>query len=74
MTLVDDSSGWAMGLFSAEATTWAVAHVLRDWVERHGVPRAILRDGSSFNHRDPVPLTQFGRMCGRLDIELIRSR
>jgi transposase len=80
LTLVDDATGTSLGLFSAQETIWAAVAVLRRWIERHGVPRALYTDWKNVYVRAPtederasniVPLTQFGRMCATLDIAII---
>ena len=82
VSLVDDATGTLLGRFSEEETTWAAAAVLRAWIERYGVPRAIYVDAKTVYVRPPTskelitgrtPLTQFGRMCARLGIELITA-
>jgi transposase len=53
LNLVDDATGTAMACFANDETTWAVADVLRAWVERYGVPRAIYTDWKSVYHAPP---------------------
>lgn len=53
INLVDDATGIAVGQFTEEETTWAVADVLRKWVERYGIPRAIYTDWKSVYHAKP---------------------
>ncbi len=66
-----------------EETIWAVANVLRRWIERYGVPLALYTDWKSVYVREPnaeervtgaVALTQFGRMCASLGIQIIAAR
>jgi transposase len=80
LTLVDDATGESLGLFSAQETIWAAVAVLRRWIERHGVPRALYTDWKNVYVRVPTeaergtgvaPLTQFGRMCAALGIAII---
>ncbi len=80
VSLVDDATGTTLSHFAAEETTWAVAGVLRAWVERYGIPRAIYADWKNVYQHEPGPrqqergettASQFGQMCGRLGIELI---
>jgi transposase len=82
MNMVDDATGTTLAHFSAEETTWAAAHVLRKWIERYGVPRALYTDWKNVYKRKPtakeelegtVPVSQFGRMCARLGIEIIAA-
>jgi transposase len=78
--MVDDATSISNGCFDAEETTWAAADTLRSWVEQYGIPRALYLDWKSVYHSAPtrrqrergeVPISQFGRMCAKLGIELI---
>ena len=73
--MVDDATTTALGRFSEEETTWAAAGVLRRWIERYGVPRALYTDWKNVYVRPPnaqerlrgeAAVTQFGRMCAKL--------
>jgi hypothetical protein len=78
--MVDDATSKGLGRFEDEETTWGVADTLRAWVEKHGIPRALYVDWKSVYQSAPtarqkqegiVPISQFGRMCQKLGIELI---
>lgn len=78
--MVDDATSRSDGRFSAEETIWAAAAVLRRWVEQHGVPLALYTDWKNVYVRPAteaeraaglVPLTQFGRMCAALQLQII---
>ena len=80
ITMVDDATSRSAGRFSAEETIWAAAAVLRGWIEAHGVPLALYTDWKNVYVRTAtaaeaaaglVPLTQFGRMCAALQIQII---
>jgi transposase len=80
LTMVDDATGQSVGAFDSQETIWAAARLLRAWIERHGIPRALYTDWKNVyvrvpNHKEretgAAPLTQFGRMCARLDITII---
>jgi transposase len=82
INLVDDATGTVLCRFESEETTWAVAETLRVWVERYGIPRAIYADWKNVYQYEPserqkqageFPLTQFGRICAELGIELIAA-
>jgi len=82
MTLVDDATGRTLARLGAEETIWAAADVLRRWIERYGVPLALYTDWKNVYVRVPtaeeqatgaVPLTQFGRMCASLGIQIIAA-
>jgi transposase len=80
LTLVDDATGTTLGRFGAQETIWAAVGVLRAWIERYGIPQALYTDWKNVYVRVPnakervtgaEPLTQFGRMCARLGIQII---
>jgi transposase len=80
LTLVDDATGQTLGRFDAQETIWAAVGVLRAWIERYGLPRALYTDWKNVYVRPPnaaervtgaEPLTQFGRMCATLGIQII---
>jgi transposase len=80
MTLVDDATNRVLLQFAPQETTWAAADVLRAWIEAYGVPRALYTDWKNVYVRRPTdaerladiaPLTQFGRMCAALAIQII---
>jgi transposase len=79
LNLVDDATGTAMAAFAEDETTWAVADLVRGWVERYGIPRAIYTDWKSVYHAPPEKeevapqLSQFGNMCAKLGIRLIAA-
>jgi transposase len=80
LTLVDDATGTSLGRLGPQETIWAAVGVLRAWIERYGIPRALYTDWKNVYARGPnakermtgaEPLTQFGRMCARLGIRII---
>lgn len=80
LDMVDDATGRTLSRLGEEETTWLAADVLRAWVEKHGVPRALYVDWKSVyqrvvtqkeRERDERPASQFGRMCAKLGTELI---
>jgi transposase len=80
MHMVDDATSTSGGRFAEEETTWAAAEALRGWVEEYGIPRALYVDWKTVYHHAPterqkqegiVPISQFGRMCQKLGIQLI---
>jgi transposase len=82
LTLVDDATSRTLGQLGDEETIWAAAEGLRRWIERYGVPHALYTDWKNVYVRTPtadeqvtgtVPLTQFGRMCAALDIQIIAA-
>ena len=82
MHLVDDATSTVSCQFSREETIWAAVGVLRVWIERYGVPRALYTDWKNVYVRaateaekcdGKVPVTQFARMCGKLGIRIIAA-
>jgi transposase len=82
MNLVDDATGRTLARLGGEETIWAAVDVLRRWIEAYGVPLALYTDWKNVYVRVPnaeeqvtgaVPLTQFGRMCASLGIQIIAA-
>jgi transposase len=80
LTLVDDTTGRSLGRFGAQETIWAAVAILRAWIAQYGIPRALYTDWKNVYVRRPnreeretgaAPLTQFGRMCAALGIQII---
>jgi transposase len=84
MDMVDDATGCTLALLSDGETIVAAMRVLWSWVKRYGIPRAIYVDWKNIyvTRREPtveeqlageLPLTQFGRACKKLGIEIITA-
>src|SRR5437867_8115264 len=82
MHMVDDATGTVFCQFAAGETTWAAAHLLRAWIERYGMPRALYTDWKNVyvrraNAREQLrgeaAVTQFGQMCAKLRIRIIAA-
>src|SRR5262245_2136614 len=82
LTMVDDATGRSLGQFAAQETIWAAVGVLRAWIERYGIPRALYTDWKNVYVRRPnqeeretgaEALTQFGRMCAMLGVKIIAA-
>jgi transposase len=82
MDLVDDATNTTLARLGEEETIWAAAGALRAWIERYGVPQALYVDWKNLYKRGATaqerlrgeePITQFGRMCAKLGIELIAA-
>jgi hypothetical protein len=82
MNMVDDATSATQARLGKEETIWAAAGVLRAWIEKYGVPRALYTDWKNVYKRKAtpaeqlrgeVPVTQFGRMCQRLGIRIIAA-
>jgi hypothetical protein len=83
MNMVDDATSTVEAYMGDEETIWAAARVLRQWIDKYGVPLALYTDWKNVYLREPsekellhgtVPVTQFGRMCQKLDIRIIGAR
>jgi transposase len=82
MNLVDDATGRTLARLGAQETIWAAVDVVRRWIEAYGGPLALYTDWKNVYVREPnaeehatgaVPLTQFGRMCASLGIQIIAA-
>jgi transposase len=80
--MVDDATNTTWAKLGEQETIWAVADGLRAWIERYGVPLALYVDWKNLFKRRATPkewlrgeepITQFGRMCAKLGIELIAA-
>lgn len=82
MNMVDDATSTVEAYLGDEETIWAAVQVLRQWIQKYGVPLALYTDWKNVYVREPtakeelhgkVPVTQFGRMCQKLDIRIIAA-
>jgi len=80
--LVDDATSTTRAHVGEQETIWAVADALRAWIERYGVPLALYVDWKNLYRRPATPgerlrgeepITQLGRMCAKLGIEVIAA-
>jgi hypothetical protein len=83
MNMVDDATGTTCSRLGEQETIWAAVGVLRSWIGKYGVPRALYTDWKNVYKRQPTegermrgkaPTTQFGRRCERLEIRIIAAR
>jgi transposase len=82
MNMVDDATSTVEAYMAEEETTWAAVHVLRQWIEKYGVPLALYTVWKNVYVREPTekellqgkaPVTQFGRMCEKLGIGIVAA-
>jgi len=82
MNMVDDATSKTQALFSEQETIWAAARVLRSWIRKYGIPKALYTDWKNVYVKEPTakqalrgeaPPTQFGRMCDKLGIRIIAA-
>jgi hypothetical protein len=80
--MADDATNTTLAQLGEQETIWAVADALRAWIECYGVPLALYVDWKNLYKRPATvreqlrgeePITQFGRMCAKLGIELIAA-
>jgi Winged helix-turn helix len=80
--MVDDATNTTWAQLGEQETIWAAADGLRTWIECYGVPLALYVDWKNLYKRPATPgerlrgeepITQFGRMCEKLGIELIAA-
>ena len=79
MNMVDDATSTVEARLGDQETIWAAVGVLRIWIGNYGVPQGLYTDWKNVYVREPnarervsgeAPLTQFGRMCQQLGIEI----
>src|SRR5256886_450507 len=82
MDMVDDATSETLAGMGKEETIWAAAGVLRAWIRKYGVPRALYTDWKNVYKRKAtpaeqlrgkIPVTQFGRMCQKQGIRIIAA-
>jgi len=82
MNMTDDATSEVELRLGEEETIWAAANTLQAWIEKRGVPQALYVDWKNVYKRAPTqreqlrgeePVTQFGRMCEKLGIEIIAA-
>ena len=82
MDMVDDATSTTQARLGKEETIWAAVEVLRVWIGKYGVPRALYTDWKNVYKRKATPaeqlrgevaVTQFGRMCQKLGIRIIAA-
>src|SRR6202790_4319956 len=82
MDMVDDATSETQARLGKEETIWAAAGVLRGWIEKYGVPRALYTDWKNVYVRPATvkeqlhgiePSSEFGRMCAALGIRIIAA-
>lgn len=82
MNMVDDATSCTEAIFSEQESLWAAVAVLRKWVKKHGIPKALYTDWKNVYVKEPTarqelrgeaPLTQFGGMCAKLGIRLMAA-
>lgn len=84
MNMVDDATGTTLARIGPEETTKGAMEVLWAWAEKYGIPKALYVDRKNvyITDREPTleeqlsgetPLTQFGKACQKLGIEIITA-
>ena len=84
MNMVDDATGTTLARIGPEETTKGAMEVLWAWAEKYGIPKALYVDRKNVYITDreatleeqlsgETPLTQFGKACQKLGIEIITA-
>jgi transposase len=84
MNMVDDATGTTLSVLTMGETTLAAMLLLEMWITKYGIPKAIYVDLRKVYVTDREPtveeqlsgqpaLTQFGRACFKLGIEIIEA-
>lgn len=84
MKLIDDATSKRMALLAEEETIFSAMQLLWQWIGRYGIPRALYTDKKNVYVVDEKTrqraadsgeevLTQFGRACKKLGIEIITA-
>ena len=84
MNMVDDAQGTTLSWLAEEETIFAAMQLLWLWIERYGIPQSLYTDKKNVYVIDEKTrqmaadsglevLTQFGRACKQLGIEIITA-
>jgi transposase len=84
MNMVDDATGTTVALMDEQESTELAMRTLWQWCERYGIPKTLYTDKKNVyvTKREPTieeqlagqePLTEFGKACAKLDIEIITA-
>ena len=80
MHMVDDATGTSQALLCKDEGTVAAFKILLLWIKQYGIPQAIYVDLKSTyispkrrTEEEEENLTQFGMLCDRLGIEVIKA-
>lgn len=84
MNMVDDATKTTLSLMDKEETTELSMRLLWAWIDKYGIPEALYVDHKNVftTNREPtpeeelrgeVPMTQFGRACQKLGIQIITA-
>lgn len=74
MNMIDDATNTTFSLLAENESTESAFAVLQGWIARYGVPQALYTDRHSVYYPMSGGLTQFGRACQELGIEIIYAR
>jgi hypothetical protein len=85
LSMVDDATGITMAIMVGEETTEAAMQLLKEWIMRYGIPRALYTDRKNVYIVDRArrpeeitsgrePLSAFGKVCRKLGIGIIAAR
>lgn len=74
MNMVDDATNTNFSLLAKNESTYSAMAVLKGWIERYGLPKALYTDRHSAYYSTDNRLSLFARACRELDIEIIYAR
>ena len=72
LNAVDDATSTSYAIMREEETTEGVLSLLKGWIERYGIPKAVYVDLKSV-YVGPKHLSVFETVCKRLGIEVIKA-
>lgn len=82
MVMIDDATSERIAMLGEGETTKSAMELLKRWIERYGIPKALYTDWKNVYLQDiktaerlkakgQETLTQFGKVCAKLGIEII---
>ena len=82
MVMIDDATSIRMACLCKEETTKDAMGILKKWIKKYGIPKALYTDWKTVYLHDPKTaerlktkgedaLTQFGKACSKLGVEII---
>jgi transposase len=85
LSMVDDATGITMATMAVDETTEAAMQVLKEWIVKYGIPRALYTDRKNVYMVDRArrpeeimdgkePMSAFGKVCRKLGIRIIAAR
>ena len=84
LVMIDDATSVRMARMYSGETTIGAMELLGKWIERYGIPKSVYADRKNvyvldekteerLKERGEEALTQFGKVCSKLGIEIMRA-